>query len=326
MDLVDMYCCPPNDMKRWDSCAWRGEPDQGNCFDGHCKINTEVAVTWAGSGGGRSCGGIDPGRLRVFCCAPPEGEALFLPVELEHLFPSPPTGDDVKTKFDLNVDDTWGDNHEGDGSDDDPNDAAFQFHVLASPTEIQTSLDKRDGSHWELFNCNDAVGGGEQTVQMICTDDSENSNCGDIHKGHGAPGTILEMPQGQGCGPGKYAVAKSLEVSKNQTLPPHLRKRDLPASATVYDLTFDYDFKRVPRDFGDTQLRIDFSYVLILLYSSFQPVRIANSTNSGTKKATGTRSWPRPLTRRGSAHFQTLAGITVVGWRKNGGTTTTGAP
>ncbi|KAL2259976.1 hypothetical protein VTK26DRAFT_6171 [Humicola hyalothermophila] len=257
MDSVDMYCCPPDDLKRWDSCAWRGEPDQGNCFDGHCKINTEVAVTWAGAGGGRVCGGIDPGRVRVFCCAPPKGETLFLPVDLDHLFPNPPTGDDVDTQFDLNVDDTWGGSHGGDPNEDEPGDSAFQFYVLASPTEIQVSLDKRDGSHWELFNCNDAVSGREQTVQMICTDDSEDSNCGDIFKGHGAPGTILEMPKG--CGPGKYAVAKSLEVSKNQTLPPHLRKRNIPASAKVYDLTFDYDFTRVPRDFGDTQLRIDYS-------------------------------------------------------------------
>lgn len=256
---VSLYCCPPEDLKRWDGCEWKGSPDQGNCYDGHCDLNSQIAVTWAGSGGGRSCGGLDPGRLRVFCCPPPSGEAFFLPVPLENLFKNPPTGDDVKTKFDLNIDNTWGDGVEDNDSDDDPNAAAFQFHVLASSDKIQTSLDKRDGSHWELYNCNDAVSEQEQTVQMVCTDHSDTSNCGDIYKGHGAPGTILEMPRGQGCGPGKYAVAKSLELSRNQSLPRHLAKRNLGERAVVYDLTFDYDFTRVPRDFGPTHMRIDFS-------------------------------------------------------------------
>lgn len=44
----------------------------------------------------------------------------------------------------------------------------------------------------------------------------------------------------------------------NQTLPHHLAKRDL-VSAPVYDLTFDYDFTRVPVDQGTTQMRLDFS-------------------------------------------------------------------
>ncbi|KAI9150010.1 Chitotriosidase-1 [Paramyrothecium foliicola] len=260
-DLSDtsLYCCPKEDLDRWDNCEWRGSPDQGNCFDGHCNLNTQIEVTWAGSGGGRSCGGIDPGRIRVFCCDPPGGETLFLPVSLENLFPEPPEGDDVKTDFDLNIDNTWGDGEPDNNSEDDPNDASFQFYVLASPTEIQVSLDKRDGSHWELFNCFDSVSDSKQTVQMICTDVSENSTCSDIHKGNGVPGTIIQMPQGQGCGPGKYAVATSLEISKNQTLPRHLSKRNFGHTPTVYDLTFDYDFTLVPREFGDTQMRIDFS-------------------------------------------------------------------
>lgn len=255
---ISLYCCPKEDLDRWNNCEWKGSPDQGNCYDGHCNLNSQVEVTWAGSGGGRSCGGIDPGRIRVFCCDPPSGETLFLPVPLEDLFPEPPTGDDVKSDFDLNIDNTWGDGEADTNSEDDPNAAAFQFYVLASPTEIQTSLDKRDGSHWELFNCNDSVSE-EQTVQMICTNASDESNCGDIYKGNGAPGTIIQMPQGQGCGPGKYAVAKSLEVSQNQSLPRHLVKRKFGHTPTVYDLTFNYDFTLVPREFGDTQMRIDFS-------------------------------------------------------------------
>ena len=199
-------------------------------------------------------------RSRVFCCDPSGGEPLFLPMPFEDLFENPPTGDDVESDFDLKVDNTWGDGMADTSIEDDPDAAAFQFYVLESPGEIQISLDKRDGSHWEVFDCNDAVSEEEQTVRMVCTNTSEPSNCGDIHKGKGAPGTILEMPKGRGCGPGKYAVAKSLEVSANQTLPRHLARRDnLGPASVVYDLTFDYDFRRVPRDFGDTQFRLDYS-------------------------------------------------------------------
>lgn len=60
------------------------------------------------------------------------------------------------------------------------------------------------------------------------------------------------------CGPGKYAVAKEMVRSRNQTLPHHLARRNL-APAPVYDITFDYNFARVPRDLGDTQMRLDFS-------------------------------------------------------------------
>ncbi|EUC30533.1 hypothetical protein COCCADRAFT_28596 [Bipolaris zeicola 26-R-13] len=61
------------------------------------------------------------------------------------------------------------------------------------------------------------------------------------------------------CGPGKYAVVKTLKLSKDQGLPHHLVKRGMTVVDPIYDLTFDYQFKRVPRDLGNTQMRIDFS-------------------------------------------------------------------
>lgn len=67
------------------------------------------------------------------------------------------------------------------------------------------------------------------------------------------------MPSGQGCGPAKYAVAKSMVPSKNQTLPHHLVKRSAGRKSVIYDLTFDYNWQRVPRDLGDTQVRVDYS-------------------------------------------------------------------
>ncbi|KAL3423877.1 glycosyl hydrolases family 18 protein, partial [Phlyctema vagabunda] len=256
MSLQELYCCPPDTLERWTNCEWKGKP--GSCFDNQCDLNTQVQMATNRYGLGQSCS-PQLSRARVFCCDPPDGEPLFPPVPLKDLFENPPEGDDVDTQFDLLVDNTWGDGEADTGDDDDPNDAAFGFYVMASPDEIQTSLNKRDGSHWELFNCNNATSEEEQTVQMICTDISENSTCHHISRGDGVPGTILEMPQGQGCGPGKYSVAKSMTVSKDQSLPHHLYKRNFAHKPVVYDLTFDYRFDRVSRAFGDTQLRVDYS-------------------------------------------------------------------
>jgi chitinase len=127
---------------------------------------------------------------------------------------------------------------------------------VTAPDEVQVSLDKRDGSPWELMDCPDTDSEEAHTIRMICGDPSDDSKCQHIHRGHGVPGTILQMPER--CGPGRYAVAKSFEISANQSLAGHLQKRDW-GGASVYDLTFDYDFARVPRDFGEAQMRIDFS-------------------------------------------------------------------
>ncbi|KAF8252102.1 glycosyl hydrolases family 18 protein-like protein [Wilcoxina mikolae CBS 423.85] len=250
-----LYCCPAGSAKKWKNCRWHGKP--GSCFDNHCDAGHQVQLTQDLWGLGLSCGAN--GRSRVFCCDPADGKSPFLPVPLNHLFPHPPTGDNVDTNFEIKVDDTWGSDQEDPDTavKNDPNKSTFGFWVLTSPETLQISLDKRDGSHWEVFNCNDAVSEEEQTVQMICTDISESSNCGKIYLGHGVPGTILEMPKG--CGPSKYAVAKSMAPSKEQSLPHHLAKRNFGHKPVIYDLTFDYEWKRVPRDLGDTQLRVDFS-------------------------------------------------------------------
>ncbi|KAL9030617.1 MAG: hypothetical protein Q9196_001284 [Gyalolechia fulgens] len=252
MELEKRYCCPPEDAKKWENCHWYGEP--GTCFDNHCNLGHQVQLATSAYGLGESCAPRLE-RDRVFCCDPTEGRPPFLPVPLENLFPHPPQGDNIDTDFDLQVDNTWGDG-KADTAGDEPNESSFGFVVLTSPDELQVSLDKRDGSHWELFNCNDAVSEEEQTIQMFCTDASEDSNCHKISLGHGVPGTILEMPEG--CGPSKYAVAKSMMLSTVQ-LPTHLAKRHYSAKPVVYDLTFDFDWRRVPRDLGSTQMRVDFS-------------------------------------------------------------------
>lgn len=206
-------------------------------------------------GEGETCG-WHAERLRSFCCDPPDGSNPFLPVPLDYLFRDPPPEEEADTDFSLKIDPTWGGITDAPFVED-PDGSPFGFVVLTSDDKLQVSVDKRDGSHWEVFDCFDPRTEGEHTVRMMCNDLSENSNCGKIHLGHGVPGTILQMPPG--CGPGKYAVAKSLEPSKNQSLPDHLTRRGLTAHDTVYDLTFDYDFKRVPLDQGPTHMRIDYS-------------------------------------------------------------------
>ncbi|OTA92708.1 glycoside hydrolase family 18 protein [Hypoxylon sp. CO27-5] len=251
-DPKQLCCKKPVHFDK-ESCYWQGKP--GSCFDNNCKFGTEIQLAESYDGGGKDCG-IQLSRQRVFCCTPSDGESAFSPVPLEYLFKNPPTGDNVDTKFKLDVDDTFG-GRVTSGSSNEPNDASFGFVIMASPEAIQTSLDKRDGSHWDVFGCKDSVTVGEHTVQMACIDDSPLSNCYKIGLGHGVPGTILEMPDG--CGPGRYAVAKNMAPAANQTLPAHVTRRSRVSSPVVYDLTFDYDFTRVPRDLGDTQIRIDYS-------------------------------------------------------------------
>jgi chitinase len=117
---------------------------------------------------------------------------------------------------------------------------------------------KQDGSHWQLFGCDNAKGEARQTVKAVCTDGSESSNCGQIFQG-GVAATVLEMPDH--CGPGKYAVAVDMQPSKShQPLHNYLRKRGLDHSH-VYDLTFDYDFTPLEKRgaASNVLLRIDYS-------------------------------------------------------------------
>ncbi len=110
---------------------------------------------------------------------------------------------------------------------------------------------------------------------MVCTHSRDDhasdleSNCGVIFKG-GVAGTVLEMPPG--CGPGKYAMAVSLEplentkieheVAKGGELGHRLVKRNLTSltDRTVYKLTFDFDFSVLQgRADNSVKLRTDYS-------------------------------------------------------------------
>jgi chitinase len=128
---------------------------------------------------------------------------------------------------------------------------------MSGPENEFTSARKRDGSHWEFFDCDNAVGEQRQTIKAVCTDTTEKSNCDIIFKG-GVEATVVEMPED--CGPGKYAVAWKMEPSTDHDHIRHrLVKRGL-SEAPVYDFVFDYDFTHFEkRADSNVLLRIDYS-------------------------------------------------------------------
>ncbi|KAK6341165.1 hypothetical protein TWF696_008251 [Orbilia brochopaga] len=176
---------------------------------------------------------------------------LKLPVPVDHLFPDPGPPSDQQN-YDLKIDAPVGAN------DQDPNNHPFGFFILSGPREQVSNLDKRDGSHWELYDCPKDPVEARHTVKAVCTNDGPDSNCGDIFLGdHGAPGTVVEMPAG--CGPGRYAMAVKMEKTSWDKVPIHLVKRGLQG-APVYDFTFDYDFTPVQkRQDSKVLMRLDFS-------------------------------------------------------------------
>lgn len=70
--------------------------------------------------------------------------------------------------------------------------------------------------------------------------------------------TVIELPDG--CSVGRYAVARSLERSKDSKMPHKLVKRGL-GNRAIYDLTFDYDFHSLQGRASSVLLRIDYSDV-----------------------------------------------------------------
>jgi chitinase len=148
--------------------------------------------------------------------------------------------------------------------DDHPDANSFGWHIMSGPDDQLLSLRKRDGSHWRVYDCDAETHEGRQTAKMVCTDESEGSNCHKIFKG-GVERTVIEMPQH--CGPGKYAMAvgmrqldrEEVEASLPEDARRKLWKRGIE-SPKVYNLTFDYDFSVLQgRQENKVRLRMDYS-------------------------------------------------------------------
>lgn len=273
---VQPYCCNPGvDLSRL-SCHWNvgsaPECSTGTCGQG------EVNLGQHEDGGGKSCWIPAPkqrqkdcpecvGRTEVYptlCC---NSDALkinvkTLPVPVENLF----FEEDLKTipedsvpEFEVVTDGTMGGAQNWRG-DSDPNQSSFAWHIIDGPRDEVASVNKRDGSHWEVYGCDPEMHEGKQTAKMVCTDDSETSNCHDIWLGQ-VEATVLRMPDG--CGPGKYAMAISLEPLPEEKPPPHIilpnRRRGSLSGPIVYELTFDYKFSVLQKRASNALIRIDYS-------------------------------------------------------------------
>ncbi|OAK93414.1 hypothetical protein IQ06DRAFT_236443, partial [Phaeosphaeriaceae sp. SRC1lsM3a] len=269
----NLYCC--DDGIDTSSCYWNeGKTNLGGaclgsskCADGETRITTDEQGGWDKNGNTHTCQYPIPQQQGAwqwpfadlaFCCnAKNMGhETINLPVPLKNLFPTVGPESDTE-KLDIKLDKTMGGRKDA-GNSNSPDDHAFGFYIMSGPETEITTVSKRDGSHWEIFDCDNTVGEKRQTVKMVCTDSSENSNCNVIFNG-GVEHTVVDMPGN--CGPGRYAVAVSLEPSEDHDhLKKHLVKRGLE-SAPVYDFTFDYNFgvfeKRA--DKSNVLLRIDYS-------------------------------------------------------------------
>ncbi|GJC84621.1 putative chitinase 10 [Colletotrichum liriopes] len=259
------------------SCRWRN--DMNAACNPECH-NNEVKFGTHDQGGGRNCEWTVPGSQSInnmqgqkqivwpgLCCDRDafKVELKTLPVPLENLFPDHediPESDEQT--FGVEVDQTMGGKKVGQTSDS-PNLNSFGWHIMSGPEEQISSIDKRDGSHWEVFDCDEEFHDGRQHAKLVCTDDSEDSNCGTLFKG-GVANTVLEMPAH--CGPGKYALAVDIDIV-NDDVPlvlPKLVKRKLQKRGMeferpkVYNLTFDYDYSVLQgRQDNKVRLRVDYS-------------------------------------------------------------------
>lgn len=206
----------------------------------------------------RDADGRFPARL---CCNPDDlrVDVKLLPVPVEDLFfkedlDALPEGSTVD--YDLQIDKTI--TQLEDPGHTNPNANGFAWHIMDGPMDELSNLDKRDGAHWEVFDCDPENHEGLQTAKIVCTDHSEDSNCHELWLG-GIKTKVLKMPAG--CGPGKYAMGVSLEPIENESPPPHVNIRSLgPRSKpTVYELTFDFDFSPLQKRDSNVLLRIDYS-------------------------------------------------------------------
>ena len=95
--------------------------------------------------------------------------------QYRYLFTHPGPKENTE-KHDIKLDTTMGGQRSG-GNSKDPNDHAFGFYIMSDPENEITSVSKRDGSHWDFFDCDNTVGEKRQTIKAVCTDSSDKSNC-----------------------------------------------------------------------------------------------------------------------------------------------------
>ncbi|KAK4107593.1 carbohydrate-binding module family 24 protein [Canariomyces notabilis] len=252
-------CCKSNTWERLvDSCEWRVDCIRrsnlgfkkctwADCMSRSCKEKNEIIASiapYAGQFGSFPCN-----SYRALCCELPTESDAFLPMPLEWLFPTLPP-DDYMVTFTM--------------ANPEPKLEPFGFVVIDGPPDKVVSLDSRDGSHMHILDldCDPAVlkhqDNETYTVRFVCTDDSADSNCDDIHLG-GAKGTIVKLPSD--CGFSGYCVVHTIKpVTDGAIAMSHDLRARAPPNAAVHELSFSYDFSRVKRavESDPVYIRIDY--------------------------------------------------------------------
>ncbi|KAG9952210.1 glycoside hydrolase family 18 protein, partial [Aureobasidium melanogenum] len=254
-DSVGKFCCPPE--PEFTNCKWHGKA--GSCSDNRCPAG-QIELTRSGNGDGGKFHGCIMGRQQVLCCDPPFNGTAFIPVSLENLFPNAqdlPTSDAPVYAEAFDHDDGETPSMDLPLLADDPNQETFAWFIAVGAEEDVQSLRKRDGSHLETFDCPKPANGdyGVQTLKAVCMTESDDHNCEDILKG-GAYGTLLRLPED--CGPDTFGRVVSFKQIQQYTLPPHLQPRALP-EPKVYEIRYDYNFRKLRRDGKEIYMRMDAS-------------------------------------------------------------------
>ncbi|KAL6693261.1 glycoside hydrolase family 18 protein [Trichoderma pleuroticola] len=234
-----VLCCPKTPRFKRSTCNWYGSSFL--CRNSNCPVGkVTVARTSRATPQGQGCW---VGGQKSYCCDSPYGVDAggTLPVALDHLFPEyQEIPADDEAVYEEALDSTW-------SWDIDPDTTPFAWVVMVGPPESVQSLDKRDGSSLESFDCPNPDAGdySVQTFKAVCLAESEDHDCEDLLLGDGAYGTIARFPPS--CGPDEWVRVVSFKEIDNSTLPHHLVIRSTPASK-VYEIKYDYRIRDVASD------------------------------------------------------------------------------
>lgn len=260
----DILCC---ESSIEPECRWVASTDPKEHCAAECRSD-EVNYGRHDWGGGVDCedqrwprNGFyqdgenkDAQHGRVMCCKKDSVRLKNkkLPVRLDYLFDTEIDDADEQT-FDIDVD------YDGKGDSGHPNDGSFGWHIMSGPPDQHANLNRRDGSDWEVYGCDETMHEGRQSARIVCARDKDH-NCDKLFLG-GAADTVVDMPYH--CGPGKYALVVSVEpmhdAHEDDVLAPLLKRR-VPPRSKVYNLTFDYGFHRLQgRADNKMKIRIDYS-------------------------------------------------------------------
>ncbi|KAH7923250.1 hypothetical protein BV22DRAFT_1196850 [Leucogyrophana mollusca] len=142
-------------------------------------------------------------------------------------------------------------------SDGTPNTAPFGLLVIDSPNNASVSS-MAYRSDWRLLGCH-PTSEEPQQVLAYCSKSMDDPTSGCSHVFIGQPEhTIVQMPAG--CGPGPYAHVTGLSEHPHSAI----RRAYIegkPASESVYQLSFDYDFTSLPEENAPIYMRADVSNI-----------------------------------------------------------------